>query len=136
MFYVGQVFVSCKLINRNVLEWFLLIMQRPLNRSTNLLRRNHPTLCFWLRREGRQMPNAEQQLLYQTEKPKKNSHRRFYIKMLFLNFEIFVGKHPYEIIKKNYFEEHLHTAASEMTLWSDRRVGISKTKLIRKKGLT
>ena len=56
--------------------------------------------------------------------------------MLFLNFAIFVGKHLYEIIKKNYFKKHLHTAASERTLWSDRRVGISKTKLIRKKGLT
>ena len=47
-----------------------------------------------------------------------------------------MGKHLYEIIKKNYFEEHLYTAASELTLWSDRRVGISKTKLIRKKGPT
>ena len=47
---------------------------------TNLFSGNHPILCFWLRREGRQMPNTEQ-LLYQTE---KSSHQRFFIKTLFL----------------------------------------------------
>ena len=57
------------------------------------------------------MPNAEQ-LLCQTE---KSSKRRFSIKIIFLNFAIFFGKHLCEIIK-NYFEEHLHTAASELTL--------------------
>ena len=57
------------------------------------------------------MPNAEQ-LLYQTE---KSSTRRFSIKIIFLNFAIFFGKQLCEIIK-NYFEEHLHTAASELTL--------------------
>ena len=58
------------------------------------------------------MPNAEQ-LLYQTE---KSSHQRFSIIILFLNFQIFKGKHLCEIIKNNYFEEHLHTTASELTL--------------------
>ena len=42
--------------NKKVLEWFLLIMckEHTLSVSTNL-RRNHPTLCFWLRREDRQV---------------------------------------------------------------------------------
>ena len=64
----------------NQQKWFLLITYHTLNRSTNLSSRNHPTLCFWLRGEGWQMPNAEQ-LCYQTE---KSSHQRFSIKMLFL----------------------------------------------------
>ena len=76
-------------------------------------------MCFWLRREARQMPNAEQ-LLYQT---KKSSHWRFSLKILFLNFAIFTGKHLCEIIKNNYFEEHLRTAASEPTLLSDSLFG-------------
>ena len=58
------------------------------------------------------MPNAEQ-FLYQIE---KSSHWRFSIKILFLNFAIFSGKHLFEIIKKIYFEEHLCMAASELTL--------------------
>ena len=48
IFYFGQVFIFCRLINKNVLECFLLIMckEHTLTRSTNLLSRNHPTLCF------------------------------------------------------------------------------------------
>ena len=30
-----------------------------------------------------------------------------------------MGKHLREILKNSYFEEHLFTAASELTLWSD-----------------
>ena len=60
------------------------------------------------------MSNA-QQLLYQSE---NNSHRRFSIKILFLNFTIFMGKHMCEIIK-NYSKERFCVAASELTLWSD-----------------
>ena len=65
------------------------------------------------------MPNSEQ-LLFQTE---KSSHRSFCIKILFLNFAIFTGKYMCEIIKNNYFEEHLRTATSELTLWSDSWFG-------------
>ena len=45
-FYFGKVYVFCRLINKNVLEWFLLIMckEHSLRRSTNLFSRNHPTL--------------------------------------------------------------------------------------------
>ena len=46
MFYPKQVFVFCMLINKNVMEWFLLIMckEHTLARSKNLISRNHPTL--------------------------------------------------------------------------------------------
>ena len=45
IFYFGQAFVFCRLINKNVLEWFLLVMsvEHTLSRSTNFLSRNHPT---------------------------------------------------------------------------------------------
>ena len=60
IFYFGQVFVFHKLINKKVLQWFLLIMckEHSLGISKNLLSRNHPALCGCLRREGRQMPNT------------------------------------------------------------------------------
>ena len=48
-FYFGQAFVFwCKLISKNVLEWFLLIMckEHTLNISANFPSNNHPTLCF------------------------------------------------------------------------------------------
>ena len=35
------------------------------------------------------------------------------------NFAIFTGKHLCKIFKNTCFEEYLHTAASERTLWSD-----------------
>ena len=75
MFYFEQVFILWMLINKNVLEWFLLILFKKdtLLRSTNLLSKNNPKFCFWLIREGRQMRNIEQ-LLYQTD---KSSHRRY-----------------------------------------------------------
>ena len=59
------------------------------------------------------MPNAKQ-LLYQTG---KSSHRRFSIKTLSLKIlQYSREKHQCEIIKNTYFEEHLRTAASELTL--------------------
>ena len=86
------------------------------------------------------MPNTEQ-LLYQTD---KSSHRRCSIKNAVLkNFAIFTGQHLCwslffnfikkrlqqrcftvakfccEIFKNTYFEEHLRTAASELTLEND-----------------
>ena len=39
------------------------------------------------------------------------------MKTMFLkNFAIFMEKHLCEIFKNSYFEEHLHTASSELTL--------------------
>ena len=84
-------------------------------------------------RVGRQMPNTTDQLLYQTD---KSSHRGCSIKKAVLkNFALFTGKHPCwsffstllkrdsntvcyccEIFKNTYFEEHLRTTASELTL--------------------
>ena len=48
MFYFEQVFIFCMLIEKNVLEWFLLIAckEHILLRSANLISRNHPKLCF------------------------------------------------------------------------------------------
>ena len=59
------------------------------------------------------MPNTEQ-LCYQTE---KISHQRFSIKTLFLKI-LQYWRDPCEIFKKTYFEEHLQTTASELTLQS------------------
>ena len=64
---------------------------------------------FLIKGEDRHSPINAVQLLYQTE---KSSYQRFSIKVIFLNFAI---KHLCEIIKNNYFEEHLRTAASEPT---------------------
>ena len=59
------------------------------------------------------MPNPEQ-LLYQTEKkqPPKVSYKNAVLKY----FAIFTGKHLCETFKNTYFKEHLHMAASELTL--------------------
>ena len=59
LLYFRQVFVFCRLIiNKKVLEWFLLIMCEEHTRTE---------LCFCLRREGRQMASTVQ-LLFQTGK--------------------------------------------------------------------
>ena len=60
MFHFEQVFAFCTLINKNLLEWFLLIIckEHALLRFTNLSSRNHPTLCFRLIKEDWQMPNT------------------------------------------------------------------------------
>ena len=62
------------LINRNMLEWFLLIAckEHTSLRSTNLFSKNHPTLRFWLLREGREMPNTERITLTKF----RNIHRK------------------------------------------------------------
>ena len=92
MFYFGQAFVFWRLINKNTLEWFLLIMPKnhTLTRSATLFSRNHPTLCFWLRRQCGKMPNTEQ-LLHQTD---KNCHRKCSIKKLFLKILQYSQKTP------------------------------------------
>ena len=60
VFYFGQVFVIQQ-------KRVGMVFMNNLRRSTNLFGRNHLKLCFWLQREGRQMPNTEQ-LSYQTDK--------------------------------------------------------------------
>ena len=75
-----------------MLEWFLLIIYKKRTQG-NIYRpfnRNHFTLHFLLRREGRQMRNIEQ-LPYQTD---KRSHRRsFFKKAVLKNFAMFMGKY-------------------------------------------
>ena len=47
IFFFGQVFVFCRLINKNVLKWYLLMCkEHTVSRHTNL-NRNHPALCFY-----------------------------------------------------------------------------------------
>ena len=87
-----------------------------LNRSKNLFSRNHLTLHFRLRREGRQLPITEQ-LLYQTE---KSSHCRFSIKTLFLKNLQYSRENTYEIFKITYFEEHLCTTTSSLTVTTQK----------------
>ena len=62
MLYFKQAFTFCMLIKKNVLGWFLLITckEHAPHRSTKIFSRNHPTLYFWLIREGLKMPNTEQ----------------------------------------------------------------------------
>ena len=90
MFYFGQVFF-CRLISKNVLKRLLfMLMISTLRRSVNLLHRNRPNLCSWLRREGRHMPITVPLLL----KADKSSHRRCSIKKAVRKkFSIFTGKH-------------------------------------------
>ena len=52
-------------------------------------------------------------------KLKRPGLQDFYKDAALKNFEIFMGKHLCEIFKNTYFEEHLRTAASELTLESD-----------------
>ena len=133
--------------NKNTfLQWFLLIIHKK-HTKQNIFKpfnRNHFTLYFWLRREGRQMPNTKQ-LPYQTD---KSSHRRYsFKKALLKNFAMFMGKLPmlvslfdkttgsqdFKFIKKRlqhrflpvskllwnpYFEEYLRKTTSEPTLRS------------------
>ena len=62
------------------------------------------------------MPNTEQ-LLHQTEK--NQPPEVFYKNAVLKIFAIFMGKHLSEIFKNTYFEEHLHLAASKLTVRSD-----------------
>ena len=58
------------------------------------------------------MPNSEQ-LLWNW---KKQPPEVFYKDAVLKNFARFMAKLLREIFKNTYFEEHLHTAASELTL--------------------
>ena len=138
--FASEKFVLCRLINKSVLEWFppIICKEETLSRSTNPFSRKRSILCFWLRREGQQIPNTEQ-LLYWTD---KSSHQKGSIKKAVLkNFAIFTGKHfcwnffhkvagLQAFIKKRpqhtcfpiantCFEEHQQTAAFGLTLGSD-----------------
>ena len=75
-----------------MLEWFLLIIYKK-HTQGNIYKpfnRNHFTLHFLLRREGRQMRNTEQ-LPYQTDK--RSRRRSFFKKAVLKNFAMFMGKY-------------------------------------------
>ena len=50
---------------------------------------------------------------------KKQPPEVFYKNTVLKNFAIFMGKHLCEIFQNTCFEEHLCTAVSELTFWSD-----------------
>ena len=60
IFYFGHIFAFCRLISNSVLGCFprIICKKHTLARSRNLFSRNHPTLCFRLKRDGRQMSNT------------------------------------------------------------------------------
>ena len=60
-----------------MLEWFLPI----------ICSRNHPTLCFWLRRKGRQMPNTCSVMIRSNYPESHNKYLRKYM------FKIFPDSH-------------------------------------------
>ena len=127
VFYFGQVFVIQQ-------KRVGMVSSDNLRRSTNFFGRNHPKLCFWLRREGRQMPNTEQ-LSYQTD---KSSHTEGVLKNKKLVSKISLNSEEnnfvaWNSIKKRlqhicfpvakflgdtYFVEHMRMAASGLTLRS------------------
>ena len=129
MFYFGQVFNFCRLINKSVLEWFLLIIckEHTLVTFTNLFNRNHFTLCFWLKRRSSGdaqygmviLSNWQKQppeVLYKRSCSLKlcSIHRKTPIlESLFNNVanlwkrDSNTGVFLLRNLKNNYFEEHL-----------------------------
>ena len=142
LFFFKQDFGFCKLINKNVLKWFLIKICKVIfkKRCTNLLAENIPHCVFDYEKKG-----ALQQLPYETD---KSSHRKCSLKKLFskilqysqenicvgvsffIKFQTFkaatfkkslqhrcfsVAKFLWDIC----FEKHLQTAALKLTLRSD-----------------
>ena len=83
MFKAGQVFVFWRLINKNLLERFLLIIckEHTLARSTTLVSRIHPTL--WANAQYWKITSANWQ---------KQPLELFYQKAFLKNFAIFTEK--------------------------------------------
>ena len=89
MLYFEKVFVFCRLTNKSVLEWFLLIMckKHTLSRGTNLFGRN----TFFVFDQEEKISKCTEQILYQTE---TSIHWRCSIKnVVRKNFAIFTVKH-------------------------------------------
>ena len=92
LFYFGQVFVFCWLINENVLEWFLLIMYKQYTQDKiyKPFSQKPSYIVFLIKK--RRSEDAQQQVPYQND---KSSHRRCLIKIAALkNVTIFHRKTP------------------------------------------
>ena len=89
MFYFGQVFFSAGWSRKRVrmVSTSNITYSEQIYRST-FFHKYHHTLCFWLRREARQMPNTEE-LLYQTKN--KQPPKVFYKNVVLKNFAMFTG---------------------------------------------
>ena len=61
----------------------------------------------------RRLADAQMLNSYFIKLKKKEPLEIFHKNTVLKDFTIFTGKHPYQIFKNNYFEEHLHTATSE-----------------------
>ena len=136
MFYFKSFFAFCMSINKNVLEWFLLIIckEHTLLRSTNLFSRNHRKLVIFMITKKRSVD--AQYWTVTLPNWQKQPPQAFYKKIVLKTFAMFTRKHLcrslfFNFIKKRlqhscckifkniHFEEHLHMAASELSLESD-----------------
>ena len=72
-------------------------------------------ICYLLKKK--RLPDAQYWtvILHWKKQPPEVFYKNTVLKIL----QYLTGKHLYEIFKNTYFEEHLHTAASELTLCSD-----------------
>ena len=82
--------------------------------SADNFSRNHPTLFLIKKRS-----TDAQYWTVTLSNWKKQPLEVFYKNAALKNFVTFTGKDLCQIFKNTYFEEHLHTAASELTLQSD-----------------
>ena len=107
MFYFKQFFAFCMLINKNVLEWFLLIIckEHTLPRSTNLFSRNHPKLVIFMTTKRR---SADAQYWTVTlSNWQKQPPLAFYKKTVLKNFAMFTRKHLCRSLFFNFFKKRL-----------------------------
>ena len=94
VFHFEQVFFFCSLLNKNVLEWFLIIICKghTLTISTNPFSRNHPTLFF---DEGEKVGRCPILNSYFT-KLTKTANEDVLKKTILKNFSISTRKHLYQ----------------------------------------
>ena len=113
LLWISVVFVFCRLINKNVSEWFLLICNMLWTNLQTFLVETIPH-CFWLRKVDQQMPSTE--CYSYIMQLKKQPLEVFYKDLVLKNFVIFTGKYQCEILQENSFEEDLCMADSQLTL--------------------
>ena len=83
----------------------------------NLVGINQKYMLFTYLKKKKRLPDAQYWtvILHWKKQPPEVFYKNTVLKIL----QYLTGKHLYEIFKNTYFEEHLHTAASKLTLCSD-----------------